>query len=66
MSKFCTNCGSPLKKGAKFCAQCGTAIAEDLKEAMFKESLSSPTDYQYNNVDDLIEPNFCRSNGKNF
>lgn len=25
-SKFCTNCGNPLKEGAAFCVSCGTAI----------------------------------------
>ena len=26
MSKYCKNCGSPLKAGAKFCASCGAAV----------------------------------------
>ena len=26
MGKFCTNCGEPLKEGAKFCGNCGEAV----------------------------------------
>ena len=26
MGRFCTNCGEPLKEGAKFCGSCGEAV----------------------------------------
>ena len=29
MGKFCTNCGSEIKKGAAFCSKCGAKIIED-------------------------------------
>ena len=28
MGRFCTNCGEPLKEGAKFCGNCGEAVEE--------------------------------------
>ena len=28
MGRFCTNCGEPLKEGAKFCGNCGEAVGE--------------------------------------
>ena len=31
MGKFCTNCGDPLKEGAKFCGNCGTAVEQALR-----------------------------------
>ena len=31
MGKFCTNCGDPLKEGAKFCGNCGTAVEQALQ-----------------------------------
>ena len=33
MSKFCTNCGSPLEPGAKFCTNCGQKIVQEKTEA---------------------------------
>ena len=52
MSKFCPNCGSPLKPNKKFCPECGTKLLS----VDSNQDMSSPTDYQYNNVDDLIQP----------
>lgn len=28
MGRFCTNCGEPLKEGAKFCGNCGEPVGE--------------------------------------
>ena len=28
MGRFCTNCGEPLKEGAKFCGGCGEPVGE--------------------------------------
>lgn len=28
MGRFCTNCGEPLKEGAKFCGNCGESVGE--------------------------------------
>lgn len=32
MGKFCTNCGSEIKKGAAFCSKCGAKIIDDNKD----------------------------------
>lgn len=32
MGRFCTNCGEPLKEGAKFCGGCGEAVEEKTSE----------------------------------
>ncbi len=32
MGKFCTNCGSEIKKDAAFCSKCGAKIIEDNKD----------------------------------
>ncbi len=32
MSKFCSNCGTELKKGAAFCSNCGKPIKEEVVE----------------------------------
>jgi len=53
MSKFCTNCGSPLETNSKFCSNCGSKIIQ--KEIDNEKNDSSPVDYQYNDVESLIE-----------
>ena len=32
MGKFCTNCGSEIKRNAAFCSKCGAKIIEDNKD----------------------------------
>ena len=36
----CTNCGKPLKQGAKFCVSCGTAVPE--KSETVSDSTPAP------------------------
>ena len=38
MAKFCTNCGAPLKDGAKFCESCGEKIPEQQIKPAEKET----------------------------
>lgn len=41
MSKFCSNCGTELKKGASFCSKCGKEINE--KETIEGEVVNENT-----------------------
>ncbi len=41
MSKFCSNCGTEIKKGASFCSNCG----KELKEATSVSQEETQTEY---------------------
>lgn len=48
MAKFCTNCGSPLKEGARFCINCGKPLSAAV-------SLPSPDTAQPADASDVSE-----------
>ena len=56
MSKFCKNCGVPLKEGARFCSECGTKITAP-KKAPAKKSMAIPA------ID--LSPARCNANAEN-
>jgi len=39
MIKYCHECGTEIKEGAKFCKNCGTSIVKDLKEESNKREI---------------------------
>ena len=46
MSKFCSNCGSELKKGSSFCSKCGHKVEED-KEVVAGEVINDENGNTY-------------------
>lgn len=49
MGKFCTNCGSEIKKGAAFCSKCGAKIIED-KDVVVGEVVNDGNNNNNNNT----------------
>ena len=51
----CSNCGAPLKPGAKFCVKCGAKVSANIPEATRPQS--QPTNIQQADKEDLIVTN---------
>ena len=49
MGKFCTNCGSEIKKGAAFCSKCGAKIIED-KDVVVGEVVNDDNNNNNNTI----------------
>ena len=46
MSRFCTECGAPIKDGATFCSECGTKVPAEKKPETSSEAQAPQTIYQ--------------------
>ena len=54
MGKFCTNCGSEIKKDAAFCSKCGAKIIEDNKDVVVGEVVNDGNNNNNNTINNGV------------